>query len=776
MSMDLLSGIGTGLLAAADGPFIPGGSAPAFVGLMPLLPLVGAALCVLLACLGVKSKLPGYATVGLLAGSFVVAVLAYLGGNDGDSYGVATMFRWIHASAGDATLVANFAYYMDGLSMLWMLFVTGLATVIALYSTEYMSHDQGLGYCRFFFAFNVFVFSMSSLVMADNLLLLFLGWEGVGLCSYLLIGYFYKKPEAIAAAKKAFIINRIGDLGLLMAIGAIYVVFGTIELRPLFEMITQGVDGNGGAIDGTWVVVVIPLLLTAGAFGKSAQLFFYVWLPDAMEGPTPVSALIHAATMVTAGVYLIARMFPLYAADDAMIALTVVAWSGAITAFWAATIEFAQYDIKRIMGYSTISQLGYMFAGLGLLGTTGAVFHVFTHAFFKATLFLCCGAVMHGFGGQLSLRRLSGVMKMPGFQITGICMFIGCLSLSGVPFTAGYFSKDMILAQAFATPQEMIGGSFLIGLLLLLTAAMTAYYTFRVFFRVFVGPRHFEPGDDDHGDDHDNGHGHDGDHDPADEDEGDVLHTGFHPHAPGWAMNTAMVLLAVGTIAAAGLYFVNKKDHGWAGSMVGQSSAAFASPGLSHGSTGGEGHTLRPERSDGILPVALGDADGAASEAAAASAADDAVEAGTLLGQDPFKIMYYVSAVLGLIGIATAAWFHGPRGVWGLGLGNRRTPSAVRMDAVAARFGPIPRWAEHKWYVDEFYHALIVRPLRVASELFFIVDRLLVDGLVDLFGAAPRWIGHALRPAQNGVLHAYASGMVAGTAVLILVIVVVTLL
>ena len=760
----------TTLLAAVDGPHLVSGEAPQWVALMPLLPLLGAALCVVCACLNVKNKLPGILTVALLGGGFATALAAYLGGPD--NYGVATIFRWIHASIGqgsETSIVANFAFYMDGLSMLWMLFVTGLATVIGLYSTEYVEHDQGLGYCRFFFAFNLFVFSMSSLVMADNLLLLFLGWEGVGLCSYLLIGYYYKKPEAVAAAKKAFIINRIGDLGLLMAIGATLVVFGTLEFRPLFEMIALGVDANGQAIGHTWVVVVIPLLLTAGAFGKSAQLFFYVWLPDAMEGPTPVSALIHAATMVTAGVYLIARMFPLYAADDAMIALTVVAWSGAITAFWAATIEFAQYDIKRIMGYSTISQLGFMFAGLGLLGTTGAVFHVFTHAFFKATLFLCCGAVMHGFGGQLSLRRLSGVMWMKGFAITGVCMFIGCLSLSGVPFTAGYFSKDMILAQAFATPGEMIGGAFFIGLLLLLTAAMTAYYTFRVFFRVFVGPKHFEPGEDDHADDH----GEDGHHDhaahahPAEgEEEGDALHTGFHPHAPGWSMNAAMILLAVGTILVAGLYFVNKKeDHGWAGTMVKQSTAAYPSPGLGHAKP----TTLEPAGE--VEPLPLG------APAPAPEAHEEThAEAGTLFGQDPFKIMYYVSAGLGLVGILAAAWFHGPRGAWGLGLGNREHPSKVRMDAVAAKFGPIPRWAENKWYVDELYHRIIVLPLLVCSHVFHAIDKLVVDGLVDLLGSLPRWLGSLLRPSQNGVLHGYATGMVTGSAVLVVLIVLVALL
>ncbi|MFI4883474.1 MAG: NADH-quinone oxidoreductase subunit L, partial [Phycisphaerales bacterium JB064] len=489
----------TTLLAAADGPFIPGGAAPQWVALMPGLPLLGAALCVLYACLNIKSKLPGYTTVALLAGGFVTALAAFLGGSDGDSYGVAKIFTWIHASIGadsDKAITANVGYYIDGLSMLWMLFVTGLATVIGLYSTEYVEHDKGLGYCRFFFAFNLFVFSMSSLVMADNLLLLFLGWEGVGLCSYLLIGYFYKKPEAVAAAKKAFIMNRIGDLGLLMAIGATFVVFGTLEFRPLFEMISHGVDANHEPIGNTWVVVVIPLLFTAGAFGKSAQLFLYTWLPDAMEGPTPVSALIHAATMVTAGVYLVARMYPLYAADEHFIALSVIAWSGAITAFWAAAIAFAQYDIKRIMGYSTISQLGYMFAGLGVMTTTGAVFHVLTHAFFKATLFLCCGAVMHGFAGQLDMRKLSGVGSIPGFKITAIAMLVGCLNLAGLAGTAGYFSKDMILAEAFVTSSSLIVLPWAVGLLMLLTALMTAYYTFRVFFRVFVGPVKYEPGDE----------------------------------------------------------------------------------------------------------------------------------------------------------------------------------------------------------------------------------------------------------------------------------------
>lgn len=742
----------TTVLAAADGPFIPGGAAPAWVGLMAGLPLLGAALCVVCACLNVKNKAPGYLTVGLLAGGFVTALFAYFGGNDGDSYGVAKIFTWIHASIGagsEHSITANIGYYMDGLSMLWMLFVTGLATVIGLYATEYVEHDKGLGYCRFFFAFNLFVFSMASLVMADNLLLLFLGWEGVGLCSYLLIGYFYKKPEAVAAAKKAFIMNRIGDLGLLMAIGATFVVFGTLEFRPLFGMIADGVDANGQAIGHTWVVVVIPLLFTAGAFGKSAQIFLYTWLPDAMEGPTPVSALIHAATMVTAGVYLVARMYPLYAADDAHIALSVIAWSGAITTFWAAAIAFAQYDIKRIMGYSTISQLGYMFAGLGVMTTTGAVFHVLTHAFFKATLFLCCGAVMHGFAGQLDMRKLSGVGSIPGFKLVAIAMLIGCLNLAGLAGTAGYFSKDMILAEAFVTSGELIFAPWAVGLLMLLTALMTAYYTFRVFFRVFVGPVKYEAGDDHHGDDHDDAHAGD-DH-------------GFHPHPPRFAMNAAIALLAIGSIAAIPLYFVNAEDHGWTGSMVHDSSAAFAAPEVHH-DEGGQPHAmLAPE----VVPVAMG----------AAPEGEEAHHGDNLgLGLDPHKAMYVVSGIIGVIGIGLAAFFHGPKGIGGLMLGNRTDTSSPRMDAVARGFGPLPRFAERKFMVDELYDWVIVKPLLVFSHIFHAFDKLVIDGLVDLFGSLPRWLGSLLRPSQDGMLHGYATGMVAGSAVLVLLVVLVALL
>jgi NADH-quinone oxidoreductase subunit L len=464
----------------------------------------------------------------------------------------------------------------------------------------------------------------------------------------------------------------------------------------------------------------------------------YVWLPDAMEGPTPVSALIHAATMVTAGVFLIARTLWIFQISEH--ALPVVAWIGTITALLAATIGMAQFDIKRIMAYSTVSQLGYMFAGLGVMTTVGACFHVFTHAFFKALLFLACGAVMHGFAGQLDLRKLSGVRSMPGWGIVGITMLIGCLNLAGLPvITAGFWSKDMILAQAFAAPW-----AGLIGWILLLTAGLTAYYTFRVYFRVFEGPQHYEPGEELHGHghgdtDHSAGHGDAHGHDHgAGNSEAHGEH--FHPHAPGPAIKLVLVLLAIGTFLAIALNFVgpHAMHGGWAADMVEGSSAHIA---VSHD---------------------------AASHGSAGHSADHAH--GTFLGMDPHKAMYFASGIVGLIGILVAAYLHGPRGLAGLGLGARDRADVSRADALIPRLGPVPRWAQNKWYVDELYDFIIRIPLWVLSNIFYFIDKLFVDGLVNLFGFLPRGIGSLLRPAQSGRLHGYAAAMAGGVAVLLLIV------
>lgn len=770
--------------------------------LIPLLPMLSVVLITLCAIFKIKSKLPAWITVACLAAAFGVTVWMYqqVSASGGEGGSPATFichgFTWIDLQWGAGPgqhLVGNFSLYIDQLTCLWMLFVTGLGAMIALYASEYMSHDVGLGYCRFFAAFSLFVFSMACLVMGDSMLLLFLGWEGVGLCSYLLIGYFYQKPIAVEAAKKAFIVNRIGDLGLLMGLLTTFAVFGTVEYRELFAMIHEGKVAGGGALAGHWATWAVPAMLTAGAFGKSAQLFFYVWLPDAMEGPTPVSALIHAATMVTAGVYLIARMYPLYTADEYLRVLTVVGWSGAITAFWAATIGMSQFDIKRIMGYSTISQLGFMFAGLGVLTTTGAAFHVFTHAFFKATLFLCCGAVMHGFGGQLDLRKLSGVMRMPGWRIVGIAMLIGCINLAGLPFTAGFFSKDMILAQAFVTPENSILGSQLIGWLLLLTALMTAYYTFRVFFRVFVGPVSWEAGEDAHAshgadehgghdaatkpDAHGAGHGasqaHDAGHGHADAH--GHGHGEFHPHAPGLAINFVLVVLALCSILAAGVYFLNPKEHGWVGHMVQGSTAAYEAPGSHHDEGHGKAsdtHAAKPPASGehaakdhATTEPAAAEHAAAPTEGALAGQAGHAVrtshirgELGTFVGQDPHKVMYYVSGAIAATGILIAFLLH---------LRGRATAASSPLADALAK-APVIRMIEpaarRKWYVDEIYNFTIRVPLLVIAHLLHLIDKLFVDGMVNLVGATPKAMGKGVRPAQSGILNGYAVTMVGGIA------------
>lgn len=757
--------------------------------LIPAMPILGVIICTLCAIYGVRNKLPAFATVLCLAVAFGVAVKLFLG-HTGDVR-ITTGFEWMTLAWGEEPgqrLEANFSLYLDSLTILWMLFVTGLATLIALYASEYMSHDVGLGYCRFFAAFNLFVFSMACLVMGDNLLLLFLGWEGVGLCSYLLIGYFYKKPSAVAAAKKAFIMNRIGDVGLILGVMLTFVHFGSIEYREIFAQAQPYIEmakaGKFGEIPA--IVQLIPILLAVGAFGKSAQLPLYVWLPDAMEGPTPVSALIHAATMVTAGVYLVARMYPLFLLSE--YALPIVAWTGALTALVAATIGMAQFDIKRIMAYSTVSQLGYMFAGLGVLTSTGAAFHVVTHAFFKALLFLSCGAIMHGFAGQLDLRKLSGVGFMKGWGVVGLGMFVGCMNLAGFPLTAGFFSKDMILAEAFVTP-----GMAPIGWILLLTAGLTAYYTFRVFFRVVVGPMHYEPGDelhhaeeDGHGHDHhgaseadaahatDAAHGHAHTHDDhAHHEHGHGAH--FHPHAPGWAINTVLATLSVASIAAAGLYGVKSPyeggmAHGGAvPGMVERSSAAFESP-FSHHAAGGESHeTIKEgghEGADGHAPAHA--AGGAPSfvPTSIGKAHGSAAHAGSFFGQDPHAVMYYVSGVVGFVGIFIAFILH---------YAGRRTAATAKADALLPAVGPLAGWAQNKWYVDELYDLVVRTPLWIIANIFHLFDKIVIDGLVRLVGGIPRFIGGMVRPTQSGELHGYAAGMAAGVAVLLFLVFMLTM-
>jgi NADH-quinone oxidoreductase subunit L len=386
---------------------------------------------------------------------------------EGQGVGV-HLWKWIPAGA----FQVDFGLYVDTLTAVLLIVVTTIGMLVHIYSLGYMAHDPGRW--RFFAYLNLFMFSMLLLVLADNFLLVFAGWELVGLSSYLLIGFWFKRRSAALAAKKAFIVNRVGDVGFVLGIMAIWVSLGTLNIREVLEKI--------GTLDHT-TVTVIALLVFAGAVGKSAQFPLHVWLPDAMEGPTPVSALIHAATMVNAGVYLVARTNPIFAhAPEVMV---VVAAVGIFTAILAASIAFTQTDIKRVLAYSTLSQLGYMFAALGVGAWTAAIFHLMTHGFFKGLLFLDSGSVIHSVDGEQDMRRMGGLARR--IPITYATMFIGSIAIAGIPPLAGFFSKDEILGEAFKN------GFVWVWAVGLLVAGMTAFYMFRLMGLTFWGKSRVDP-------------------------------------------------------------------------------------------------------------------------------------------------------------------------------------------------------------------------------------------------------------------------------------------
>jgi len=430
--------------------------------LIPLLPFLGFLLNGLLnkRLSGTLAGVLGSATV---LGSFLISLMLFL--NFQYQYTV-NLFDWISVGS----LQIPFSYQIDQLSLIMLLLVTGVGFLIHVYSIGYMHHDENVG--KFFSFLNLFVFSMLVLVMGANFVILFIGWEGVGLCSYLLIGFWNKNTAYNNAAKKAFIINRVGDLGFLLGIFLIYLTFNSVQYAEVFQKANLGQFGSYTKE----ICTVITLLLFVGAMGKSAQLPLYTWLPDAMAGPTPVSALIHAATMVTAGIYMVLRANVLFTLSPDT--LEVVAIIGAATALFAATIGLAQNDIKKVLAYSTVSQLGYMFLALGVLGYSTALFHVLTHAFFKALMFLGAGSVIHAMSNEQDLRRMGGLRK--ALPITFITFLIGCLAIAGIPPFAGFFSKDEILAHVYEHNKVLFG----IGLL---TAFLTAFYMFRLLFLAFFG-------------------------------------------------------------------------------------------------------------------------------------------------------------------------------------------------------------------------------------------------------------------------------------------------
>ncbi|MFQ6109503.1 MAG: NADH-quinone oxidoreductase subunit L [Candidatus Aminicenantales bacterium] len=404
--------------------------------------------------------------------SFVVSVISFVGLLQISQEKlplIKTLFPWIHSGSFEA----NLSFQLDPLSAVMAMVVSGVGFIIHVYSIGYMAEDEG--YKRYFTYLNLFTFAMLLLVMASNIVLMFIGWEGVGLCSYLLIGHWFEKHSAANAGKKAFIVNRIGDAGFLLGIFFILTLIGNFEFTAINQAISGGVLTQGAA-------TLIAILLFVGATGKSAQIPLYVWLPDAMEGPTPVSALIHAATMVTAGVYMVSRMNLLYTFSG--VAAEIVAIVGALTAVYAATMALTQNDIKRVLAYSTISQIGYMFIGCGVGAFAAGMFHLYTHAFFKSLLFLAAGSVMHALSGELDMRKMGGLRKY--LPLTYPTFLVGAIAIAGVPFFSGFFSKDAILTQAYAHGQYFVWALGIMG------AVMTAFYMFRLIFLTFHGEERIE--------------------------------------------------------------------------------------------------------------------------------------------------------------------------------------------------------------------------------------------------------------------------------------------
>ncbi len=440
-----------------------------------LIPFIPALSTFILAVFG--SKLPkkyvSYQACLAVFASFVISVISFVGllKVSYESYPlIKNLFPWIYSGVFNI----NFSLQLDPLSAVMAMVVSGVGFIIHVYSVGYMAEDKG--YTRYFTYLNLFTFAMLILVMASNIVLMFVGWEGVGLCSYLLIGFWFERHSAANAGKKAFIVNRIGDAGFLLGILFIFIHIGSAEFTAINQALSSGVISQA-------LATLIAILLFVGATGKSAQIPLYVWLPDAMEGPTPVSALIHAATMVTAGVYMVSRMNLLYSMSST--AAQIVALIGALTAVYAATMALTQNDIKRVLAYSTISQIGYMFIGCGVGAYAAGMFHLYTHAFFKSLLFLAAGSVMHALSGELDMKKMGGLRKY--LPITYPTFLIGAIAIAGIPFFSGFFSKDAILTSAYAQGQYFVWALGIMG------AVLTAFYMFRLIFLTFHGQERLAP-------------------------------------------------------------------------------------------------------------------------------------------------------------------------------------------------------------------------------------------------------------------------------------------
>ncbi len=626
---------------------------------VPILPLLGA---IINGVLGFRIPRPWvtFFAIGSTGLSFAIALVAFVNLVTLDPalrVYENVLFVWIQSGS----FTAEAGIQIDPLSGIFLLIVTGVGFLIHVYSIGYMGHEHA--YPRYFAYLNLFMFSMLLLVLGNNFLLMFIGWEGVGLCSYLLIGYYYEKDSAADAGKKAFVVNRIGDFGFILAIMWIFWVFGSIDYTTVFPAAHETLAPGGV------VVVGITLLLFLGATGKSAQIPLYTWLPDAMEGPTPVSALIHAATMVTAGVYMVARCNALF--NLAPASMVVVALIGGATALFAATMGLYQNDIKRVLAYSTVSQLGYMFLACGVGAYTAAVFHVMTHAFFKACLFLGSGSVIHGMSGEQDMRQMGGLKsKMPRTHIT---FLISTLAICGIPVFSGFFSKDEILLSAFIghTPGHIVYWG-----LATIAAAVTAFYMFRLYYMTFTGDLRSQ------------------DH-----------HVREHVHESPPVMTVPLIILA-------GLATV--------GGFLGL--PAFIGP-----------HALN----EFLHPVF---ATHGANE-------HPHISLGLELGLMAFSVAVAVA------GIYTARLFYHVR------------PEAA--EELAKREGFIKTvytTIQNKYYVDEIYDYLVVKPIIKISDSFLwkFFDVRIIDGSVNGIAAFFGEMSSFLRRTQTGMVRNYALIMVIG--------------
>jgi NADH-quinone oxidoreductase subunit L len=685
-----------------------------------LAPLAGAVI------LGLFGKKMGERLIGLIACTTVAisAVISFyvFFKHRVDLQGGAKVFDYLFTWIQVGNFRADFALLLDSLSAVYILFVTFVAFWIHVFATGYMRGDSG--YWRFFAYLNLFMFSMLTLVLADNFLLMFVGWEGVGLCSYLLIGYYFTEGYASDAAKKAFVVNRIGDFGFAIGLMLLFLHSGSIfyfndparGIHGAFDWVMQQAADpfQAGAIFAGGLTS-IAVLMFVGATGKSAQIPLYVWLPDAMAGPTPVSALIHAATMVTAGVYMVSRASSIY--THAPTAMFIVALIGAATALFAATIGLGQWDIKKVLAYSTISQLGYMFLACGVGAFAAGIFHVFTHAFFKALLFLGSGSVILGVHHEQDMRRMGGLKKyMP---ITFFTMAAGWLAISGFPLLSGFFSKDEILYRTFTSagiPEMWAKILWAVGAI---TALMTAIYMTRLMVVTFFGKERFSTA-------HEEAHTHpDESHQavtPPGVGPAEHEHHGGPPRESPLVMTLPLIVLAIGAVLAGFLGV----PEGLSGGKIPNYFERFLEPSIQHV---GAPHATAPAQGEATRG-------GVESPEPHATSESHGLEWGLTVA----------SVIIALAGLGIGwAWF-------------KRKP-----------LWEPPRLLENKYYVDEAYDAAIVQPIKVGSTnvLWRIIDQEFIDGAVNGAGTLARGLGSLLRFLQPGLARSYVAIIVLGALVLI---------